>query len=213
MILAFIAILFLLPILLPIILALLSSGEGYVFYKQKRVGINKKIFFIYKFATMLKDSPNLSGGIITTKNDPRITPFGGFLRKTKINELPQLLNILFGQMSVVGPRPVMQKSFDAYPEDVKNLIYNIKPGLTGIGSIIFRDEEVLLNDVKVRGDDTWEFYKKKIYPFKGKIELWYQKRMGFLLDFKLIILTAWVIFFPKSKIYEKLFNDLPKRNF
>ena len=162
---------------------------------------------------MLKDSPNLEGGIITTKNDPRITPFGGFLRKTKINELPQLLNILFGQMSVVGPRPVMQKSFDAYPENVKSLIYNIRPGLTGIGSIIFRDEEVLLNDVKTRGDDTWEFYKKKIYPFKGKIELWYQKRMDFLLDFKLIILTAWVILFPKSKIYEKLFKDLPKRNF
>ncbi len=213
LVLAFVAILCLLPILLPIILVLLVTGEGYVFYKQKRVGINKKIFFIYKFATMLKDSPNLSGGIITTKNDPRITPFGGFLRKTKINELPQLLNILFGQMSVVGPRPVMQKSFDAYPEDVKSSIYNIKPGLTGIGSIIFRDEEVLLNDVKIQGDDTWEFYKKKIYPFKGKIELWYQKRMGFLLDFKLIILTAWVILFPKSKIYEKLFKDLPKRNF
>ncbi|MBT7624022.1 MAG: sugar transferase [Flavobacteriaceae bacterium] len=213
LVLAFVAILCLLPILVPIILGLLFTGEGYVFYKQKRVGINKKIFYIYKFATMLKDSPNLSGGIITTKNDPRITPFGGFLRKTKINELPQLLNILFGQMSVVGPRPVMQKSFDAYPEDVKSLIYNIKPGLTGIGSIIFRDEEVLINDVKVRGDDAWEFYKKKIYPFKGKIELWYQKRMGFLLDFKLIILTAWVILFPKSKIYEKLFKDLPKRNF
>ena len=213
LVLAFVAILCLLPILVPIILGLLFTGEGYVFYKQKRVGINKQIFYIYKFATMLKDSPNLSGGIITTKNDPRITPFGGFLRKTKINELPQLLNILFGQMSVVGPRPVMQKSFDAYPEDDKSLIYNIKPGLTGIGSIIFRDEEVLINDVKVRGDDAWEFYKKKIYPFKGKIELWYQKRMGFLLDFKLIILTAWVILFPKSKIYEKLFKDLPKRNF
>ena len=211
--LSLLALLVLLPLFIPIIVILFLTGEHKVFYMQTRVGYKNKNFKIIKFATMLSNSPNMGSGSLTLKNDPRVLPFGSFLRKTKINELPQLLNILFGQMSVVGPRPVMQKSFDAYPEDVKNLIYNIKPGLTGIGSIIFRDEEVLLNDVKVRGDDIWEFYKKKIYPFKGKIELWYQKRMGFLLDFKLIILTAWVIFFPKSKIYEKLFNDLPKRNF
>ena len=115
------------------------TGEGYVFYFQERVGYKNKLFDIYKFATMLKDSVNMKGGLITTKKDPRITSMGGFLRKSKINELPQLLNIFFGDMSVVGPRPVMQKSFDAYPEDVKQVIYDAKPGLTGIGSLVFRD--------------------------------------------------------------------------
>ena len=210
---ALILILVLFPLLMPIIFGLIFTGEGYVFYKQKRVGLNNEIFHIYKFATMLKDSPNLKGGIITSIGDVRITPMGNFLRKTKINEIPQLLNILFGQMSVVGPRPVMQKSFNAYPDYVKNVIYNIKPGLTGIGSIIFRDEEAILDKVTRRGEDTWEFYKKKIYPFKGKIELWYQDRINLILDIKLIAITAWVIFFPKSNIYEKVFKDLPKRNF
>ena len=116
-------------------------------------------------------------------------------------------------MSFVGPRPVMQKSFDSYPESVKKVIFNIKPGLTGIGSIVFRDEEELMSDVKKSGGDTWKFYKEKIYPFKGEIEIWYQKHRSLFLDFKIIFITAWVIFFPKSKIYEKLLKDLPKRNF
>ena len=89
--------------------------------KNGLVSIKKK-FKIYKFATMLKDSPNLLGGIITTTNDPRITPMGSFLRKSKINELPQLFNIIIGQMSFIGPRPVMQKSFDSYPKSVKKVI-------------------------------------------------------------------------------------------
>ena len=162
---------------------------------------------------MLKDSPNMEGGIITTTNDPRITPMGGFLRKYKINEFPQLLNILFGQMSFVGPRPVMKKSFDAYPDSIKKIIFNIRPGLTGIGSIIYRDEEELLYKIKNSGKDTWTFYKEKIYPFKGQLEIWYQKKQSIILDFKLIFITAWVIFFPNSKIYYKLFKDLPRRDF
>ena len=210
---AFTVSLFLFPLLIPIIVGLLFTGEGSVFYKQERVGLNKKKFKIYKFATMLKDSPNLLGGIITTTNDPRITPMGSFLRKSKINELPQLFNIIIGQMSFIGPRPVMQKSFDSYPKSVKKVIFNIKPGLTGIGSIIFRDEEELISVVKNSGGDTWKYYQEKIYPFKGEIEIWYQNHRSLFLDFKLILITAWVIFFPKSKIYEKLLKDLPKRNF
>ena len=208
-----ISIITLLPLFIPVIIVLLFTGEGYVLYKQERVGFKKKKFKIYKFATMLKDSPNLGGGIITTINDSRITPIGGFLRKSKINELPQLLNIIFGQMSIVGPRPVMQKSFDSYPKNVKKIIYNVKPGLTGIGSIIFRDEEELMFDVKNNGGDTWKFYKKKIYPFKGELEIWYQNNKSFILDLKLIFITAWVIFSPNSKVYEKLLKNLPKRSF
>ena len=178
-----IAILFLSPLLIPVIIGLRFSGEGYIWYKQERVGYRNKKFLIWKFATMLKDSVNMPGGIMTTKKDPRITPMGGFLRKSKINELPQLFNIFFGHMSVVGPRPVMRVSFEAYPAEIQKVIYNVKPGLTGIGSIIFRDEEELITEVKNNGGDIWDFYKNKIYPFKGSLELWYQKKKSFFLDF------------------------------
>lgn len=208
-----IAIIILSPLLIPVIIGLKLTGEGYIFYKQERVGYKNKPFLIWKFATMLKDSENMTGGIMTTKKDPRITPMGGFLRKSKINELPQLFNILFGHMSVVGPRPVMKVSFEAYPEEVKKVIYNVKPGLTGIGSIIFRDEEELITDVKNNGGDLWKFYKGEIYPFKGQLEIWYQNNKSFFLDIQLIFLTAWVIIIPDSKLYHNWFKDLPKRNF
>ena len=208
-----IALILLSPLLLPIIVLLRLTSEGEVFYFQERIGMYNKPFKIFKFATMLKNSSKMKGGYITVKNDPRLTFMGGFLRKSKINELPQLLNILLGHMSVVGPRPVMPVSFESYPEEIQKVIYNVKPGLTGIGSIIFRDEEDIITKVKSDGGDIWDFYKNTIYPFKGELEIWYQKNKSFLLDIKLIFITAWVIFFPNSKIYDKLFIDLPKRNF
>ena len=208
-----IAILILSPLLIPVIIGLKLTGEGYVFYKQERVGYKNKPFLIWKFATMLKNSANMPGGIITTKKDSRITPMGGFLRKSKINELPQLFNIFFGHMSIVGPRPVMKVSFEAYPDHIQKVIYNVKPGLTGIGSIIFRDEESLITYVKNNEGDVWEFYKGKIYPFKGELEMWYQSNNSFFLDLQLIFMTAWVILAPTSKLYEKWFKDLPKRSF
>ena len=207
------AILILLPILIPVVILLRCTSEGEIFYFQKRVGKDMKEFMIYKFATMLKNSSKMKGGYITTKNDPRLTLLGGILRKSKINELPQLFNIFLGHMSVVGPRPVMPISFESYPKNIQKNIYNVKPGLTGIGSIIFRDEEEIITVVKNNGGDIWDFYKNKIYPFKGELELWYQSKQSFLLDLKLILLTAWVIIFPKSTIYEKIFKDLPRRNF
>ena len=208
-----IALLILSPLLVPIIIGLKLTGEGHIWYFQERVGFKTKLFNIWKFATMLKDSPNMSGGYITTKRDSRLTPMGGFLRKSKINELPQLINILRGDMSVVGPRPVMSVSFAAYPEDVKKVIYNVRPGLTGIGSVIFRDEEELITKVKESGGDIWSFYKNDIYPFKGLVEEWYQKNVSFSTDIKIIFLTAWVIIFPKSNLMAKVFKDLPKRPF
>ncbi|MEC9303079.1 MAG: sugar transferase [Bacteroidota bacterium] len=208
-----IALIILFPLLLPIIILLRLTSEGEVFYFQERIGMHNKPFKIFKFATMVKNSSKMKGGYITVKNDPRLTFMGGFLRKTKINELPQLLNIFLGQMSVVGPRPVMRVSFDSYPDKIQKVIYNVKPGLTGIGSIIFRDEEDIITKVKSDGADIWDFYKNTIYPFKGDLEIWYQKNKSFLLDIKLIFITAWIIFFPNSKIYDKIFTDLPQRNF
>lgn len=199
------------PLMIPVIVALKLTGEGYIWYLQERVGYKNKKFNIYKFATMLKDSPNMPGGLITLKNDPRLTPLGGLLRKTKINELPQLINILKGDMSMVGPRPVMPKSFEAYPPEVQNVIYNVKPGLTGIGSIVFRDEEALITQIKEQGGDTWEYYKNTIYPYKGQLEQWYQTNQSFYTDLMCILMTIWVIFSPESQLIFKVFQNLPKR--
>ena len=208
-----IAILILSPLLIPVIIGLKLTGEGYIFYKQERIGHKNKPFLIWKFATMLKNSSKMPGGIMTTKKDPRITPMGGFLRKSKINELPQLFNIFYGQMSVVGPRPVMKVSFEAYPKEIQKVIYNVKPGLTGIGSIIFRDEEELITEIKNNGGDPWKFYKENIYPYKGELEIWYQNKKSFSLDIKLIFITAWTVLNPSSQIVFRWFKDLPKRLF
>tara|TARA_B100000795_G_scaffold190042_1_gene144727 strand:+ start:950 stop:1621 length:672 start_codon:yes stop_codon:yes gene_type:complete len=201
------------PLLIPIIIGLKLTGENYIWYKQTRVGYKNKKFLIWKFATMLKDSPNMGGGIMTTKRDPRITPMGGFLRTSKINELPQLINILLGHMTLIGPRPVMPISFNAYPDRVREVIYNVRPGLTGIGSIVFRNEEELITQVKESGGDTWAFYTEKIYPFKGELEDWYQQNVSFITDLKLFFLTAWIIFSPKSQLHKKVLKGLPEGDF
>ena len=201
----------LLPLFIPIIIILKLSAEGEVFYFQKRNGINNSKFQIWKFATMLKNSMNMGTGSITLQNDPRVTKIGSFLRKTKINELPQIINILKGDISLVGPRPLVEKTFSAYSEEVQSKIYNVKPGLTGIGSIIFRDEESIISAIK--DEDPHKFYKRVIAPYKGELEMWYQENNSFFLDLQLIFMTAWVILFPTSKLYEKWFKDLPKRNF
>jgi len=132
-----ICILIFLPIFIIVSLILKFSGEGEVFYLQKRLGFKIKKFSIIKFATMLKNSENIGSGTITLRNDFRVTKPGKILRKTKINELPQIFNIFIGDISFVGPRPLVKKTFDDYPITIKNLIYNSKPGLTGIGSILF----------------------------------------------------------------------------
>lgn len=201
----------LIPIFIPIIILLRFTAEGEVFYFQERIGINNSKFYIWKFATMLKDSMNLGTGSITLQNDFRVTKLGKFLRKTKINELPQIINILKGDISLVGPRPLVTKTFEAYSYEVQAKIYNIKPGLTGIGSIVFRDEEKIISSIK--GEDPHIFYKRKIAPYKAKLEMWYQSNRSFILDLKLIFITAWVILFSKSRLYEKWFKDLPVRNF
>lgn len=205
---SFVAIIILLPLLIPVMIGLKLTGEGYIFYKQKRIGLNNKYFYILKFATMLKDSPNIGSGSITLRNDPRVTPMGGFLRKTKINELPQIFNILLGDISLVGPRPLVDKTFNAYTEDVKNVIYKVKPGLTGIGSIVFRDEESLISNSKL---DPHEYYEQVIAPYKGALEMWYQRHASFFLDLKLIFLTAWVIFISNSDLPFKILKGLPER--
>jgi len=206
-----ISLIILLPVFIPIIIFLRFSAEGEVFYFQERYGIYNSKFQIWKFATMLKNSMNIGTGSITLQNDKRVTKIGSFLRKTKINELPQIINILKGDISLVGPRPLVTRTFKAYSEEVQSKIYNVKPGLTGIGSIIFRDEESIIS--AVTNEDPHEFYKRVIAPYKGELEMWYQSNCSFLIDLQLIFMTAWVILVPTSKLYEKWFKNLPKRSF
>jgi lipopolysaccharide/colanic/teichoic acid biosynthesis glycosyltransferase len=198
------------PLFIPIVILLRLTGEGEVFYLQERVGHKNNPFNIWKFATMLKNSPNIGTGDVTVKNDARVLPMGGFLRKTKLNELPQILNVIFGNMSIVGARPLTNQSFVQYTDEVKKVIYATPPGITGIGSLIFRDEESLIEKSNL---PPREFYEKFILPYKGQLEIWYQKNKSIWLDIKIIFLTAWVILFSKSDLPYKVFKDLPKRTF
>ena len=209
--LSILALLVLFPLFMPIVIILLLTGEHKVFYLQNRVGYKNKNFKIIKFATMLSNSANIGSGSLTLKNDPRVLPFGTFLRKTKINELPQILNIIIGDLSIVGPRPQMQVDFEKYSDDVKKKIYNVRPGLTGIGSIIFRDEESLIS-LAATDEDPHKFYKRVIAPYKGELEMWYQSNRSLSLDLQLIFMTAWAIVVPETRVYEKWFKDLPTRS-
>ena len=200
------SILVLSPLLLPIILLLRITGEGEVFFSQERMGKDGSLFSLHKFATMLKDSPNIGTGTLTVQNDPRILPLGKFLRKTKINELPQLFNVFKGDMSIVGPRPQSPRNFSAFSEDVQKNIMLVPPGLTGLGSIYFSDEEAMLTSA-VHQD---EFYDSVIMPYKGQLEIWYVNNATVLIDLKIVYVTALKIIFPRLKLnLSKFFNEIP----
>ena len=203
-----ISILILFPLLIPVMVILKLTGEGYIFYKQERIGQNEESFNVLKFATMYKDSPNMEGGNITAKSDPRILPFGKLLRKTKINELPQIINILLGDMSIIGRRPTVAEHFDFYDEEVRNIISKYKPGLSGISSIIFRDEEKYLFNKEPADNKT--FYEREIAPYKGELELWYCRHQSAFTDLLLIIITLVMIILPSSRLYNIFFTDLPR---
>lgn len=200
------ALMLLAPILLPICVALRLTGEGEVFYRQQRVGRNGRLFGLYKFATMLKNSPNIGTGTVTLKDDPRVLPLGRFLRKTKINELPQLINVLRGDMSIVGPRPQTRRCFDAFPPRSQAEIIKARPGLSGIGSIVFRDEEEMMH----ASANPEAFYDDVIMPYKGLLEEWYVANQGLRTYLVCIISTAAAVVFPGSKLVWSSFPDLPR---
>jgi lipopolysaccharide/colanic/teichoic acid biosynthesis glycosyltransferase len=183
------------------------TGEGEVFYRQKRIGYKNKPFGIWKFATMVKNSSSIGTGDVTLRNDPRVTSFGRLLRITKINEVPQLFNVLLGDMSLVGPRPLMADGFNRYSPYIRERIYNVMPGLTGIGSIIFRDEEEIVSKSLL---SPHECYVQVIMPYKGELELWYHKNQSFYTDTLLLLLTVWYIFNPRSNVVYRVFKDLPQ---
>lgn len=183
-------------VLAPVVVVLRFTGERNIFYHQERVGRNGRTFSILKFATMLENSPNLLTGNLTIKDDPRVLPVGRFLRYSKINELPQLINIIKGDMGFVGYRPVTRDHWDLYPENSRNELQKHRPGLTGLGSLIFRNEEKLL----VGTNNPQRYYVEVIAPQKAALEVWYSRNLNIYLWFLLIVLTAVIVLFPKANL-------------
>lgn len=199
------ALVVLLPILVPVALILCVTGEREVLFLQDRIGLNGKNFRLIKFATMRKDSPNIGTGTVTMKDDPRVLPVGKILRKSKVNELPQLFNVLAGDMSVIGPRPLTAQTFGSYSFITKQQIIKVRPGLSGLGSIIFRREEEIMHGQSASID----FYNEVIAPYKGILEEWYIANRGIKMYFLAIFLTVWVILSPNTQLQWKIFKRLP----
>ena len=199
------ALLLLSPLLLLVAAILKLTGEGKVFFIQQRVGQDGELFELYKFATMLKDSPNIGSGTITLKDDPRVLPVGKFLRRTKINELPQLLNVLQGDMSVIGPRPQTLRCYNAFPIKSQEAIKTVRPGLSGIGSIVFRYEEELM----IQNTDVENFYDTVVMPYKGSLEEWYVTNRSVATYLRCIWVTFIVIANPSPSIVWSHFRNLP----
>ena len=177
------ALLFLFPIFLLISILIKLEDGGSIFYVQERVGKDWKIFKICKFRTMIEGADKL-GPKITKGGDPRITKIGKFLRKYKLDELPQLLNVFKGDMSLVGPRPEVLRYASIYKEDYGEIL-KVKPGMTDIASIRFVNEEELLAGVE-RVED---FYLNKVLPKKIKYYKFYTRKVNFCLDIYIILNT------------------------
>lgn len=199
------ALLVLSPLLLAVMLALRLTGEGEVFYAQTRLGKDRREFQLLKFATMLKNSPNIGTGTVTLANDPRILPMGGFLRKTKLNEIPQLINVLCGDMSLIGPRPLTNQTFGMYSPQAQAKIATVAPGLSGIGSIVFRNEENLLTD----SDNALHVYETVIAPYKAELECWFVDNLSIGLYFRSIVATAMIVVFDNGAVVWQMLPGIP----
>lgn len=184
-ILAAFALFFLSPFLSFIAILIKSDSPGPVLYRAVRVGRNGKLFEMYKFRTMFENSVIKNGSPLTGINDGRVTRLGKWLRFTKLNELPQLINILKGEMDFVGPRPEDPAFVAKWPEDAKKIILSVNPGLTSPASIIYRDEESLLGNKNIIDE-----YLRDILPSKLRLDLLYIKYRNFLTDLDILFLTS-----------------------
>lgn len=190
---SFLGLILLSPFLLLIAFLIKISSSGPVLYMQSRIGLNGAEFSVYKFRTMRMNSDKL--GLITVGGrDPRIMPIGYYLRKYKLDELPQLLNVLTGDMSLVGPRPEVKKYVDLY-NDEQSKVLAIRPGITDWASIHYRDENVILG----QSTDPEKDYIEKVMPDKLKYNLIYIKNYGSAEYFKIILSTLWHIVVPIKK--------------
>lgn len=181
---SFIGVLLLAPLFLFIGAWIKLDSPGPVFFRQERVGRFRKNFRIFKFRTMCLDA-EAKGGLITVGEDPRITRSGRFLRKTKLDELPQLLNVLLGDMSLVGPRPEVPRYVALYPAEVRDLVLSVPPGITDYASIEFKDENVILG----RAADPDRAYIEVVMPVKLAYYQKYVAERSLWVDFILILKT------------------------
>ena len=186
------------PLFIFLILIYLLFFNGEPIYISKRIGKKLKEFKIYKFRSMIKNAENL-GPEVSGLNDKRNLIIGRFIRLTKIDELPQLYNILIGDMSFVGPRPNFKRLVDKYPNDVKEALYQLKPGLTDYSSLIFRDLDSFVKDINFE-----KKYFKKVEPLKKLLIIQYYLKNSFFIDLKIIFFTIISIF----KIYKFTKKDL-----
>lgn len=194
-----------LPLCLVVMVLLKFTGDHKVFYTQDRIGYGNRPFRIIKFCSMREGSDKQ--GSVTVRGDPRVLPVGRVLRATKVNELPQLINVLLGDMSIVGPRPLVEEGFRMYPQEVQDkILADTKPGITGLGSVIFRNEEDILAESQ---KDVHRTYLDDIMPTKGSLELWYGTRKSTWLDLRIILTTAIRVIVPRSKPHRNLLRDLP----
>ncbi len=204
------SVLLILALPLSIIIFILKvTGEKEAFYFQDRVGFLGKIIKVTKFVTMVKNSPNLGTQDITLKNDPRVLPVGKFLRKTKLNEVPQFWDVFVGKLSLVGWRPLMPKGFADYPQWVQDKIVHVKPGLTGLGSLVFRDEEAIIAKAQLEGRDLRTCYREDIMPYKGALESWYVDHRNLWVDLKIMVATALAVLMPNWRGFRGWFHELP----
>ncbi|MBI3502703.1 MAG: sugar transferase [Bacteroidetes bacterium] len=176
------------PFLLITALLIKLHDRGSVFYMAPRVGLNGKLFTMYKFRSMVVNADKL-GPSSTTKTDSRLTPIGKFLRKYKLDELPQLLNVFIGEMSIVGPRPEVKYFTDMFNEKEKAIL-SVKPGITDFASVWNSDEAAILEG----SDDADKTYMEKIRPHKINLQLKYIREQNFFTDMKIIFLTIKTIF-------------------
>ena len=183
-----------LPLFALVAILIKIDSSGPVFYKHRRVGKNFKPFGVYKFRTMVKDADKI-GPQITSGGDPRITTIGRFLRKSKIDELPQLINVLKGDMSLVGPRPEVEGYVTLYKKDYQEIL-KVRPGITDISSVIYRDEESVLKEQP----DPEEYYKNILLPKKIQLAKKYVKNQSLLLDLKIILATILKVIFPNYPV-------------
>ena len=172
------------PIMVLIILWIKRDSDGPVFFLQQRVGLNGKLFNIFKFRTMIPDAEQ-KGLKVTVGTDPRITKSGCFLRKTKLDELPQLLNVFLGQMSIVGPRPEVPEFMNEYSTEIRSKILSVRPGITDLASIEFTNEA----DILAGSLDPKQKYIDDVMPIKASFYMGYVDNNSFIGDLKIILLT------------------------
>lgn len=178
-----------LPIFLFVVFLIKKESSGPIFYKAKRIGKNGKEFVMYKFRTMVVDADKI-GGPSTAADDPRLTKIGLFLKKYQLDELPQLINVIKGDMSVVGPRPEVKMYVDIMTEEEKNVILSVRPGITDFASLWnFHEAEILKGSTDPEKD-----YMEKIRPEKLRLQIKYIKERNFFLDIKIIFQTILKIF-------------------